>query len=374
MDVRELDFDLPPERIAATPAARRDASRLLVVRRATRTIEHRRFSDLPELLPPGTVLIRNNVTVLKARLFGVRPTGGKVECLLLRPTSDPLEWWCMLRPGKRAGDAAGFLVDGRRAVAVENAHGEYRVRFDLPPGETVQDFAERLGEIPLPPYIVEARKERGLASTDDAERYQTVYADPKAARAAAAPTAGLHFTPELLETLKTRGHDAFDLVLDVVAVLAVEVDELLHRGEALDVRREPGVVRREQDAGGEQQLAAAQQAGDAVERAIVSARLQHPGTRVAGGDHQRLLVAEQSAGALRCGGSLSGGLCVVAVVVTTVGVVCATGLVCQALHRGDLFGRMIVFAGDGCDFFGGKATPTCSQYKYVSAQNTFSCC
>jgi S-adenosylmethionine:tRNA ribosyltransferase-isomerase len=121
----------------------------------------------------------------------------------------------MLRPGKRAGDAAGFLVDGRRAVAVGNAHGEYRVRFDLPAGETVQDFAERLGEIPLPPYIVEARKERGLAPTDDAERYQTVYADPAAARAAAAPTAGLHFTPELLETLRTRGHEAFDLVLDV---------------------------------------------------------------------------------------------------------------------------------------------------------------
>lgn len=148
MDVRELDFDLPPERIAAEPAPRRDGSRLLVVRRATRTIEHRLFSELPDLLPPGTVLIRNNVTVLKARLFGMRPTGGKVECLLLRPTADPLEWWCMLRPGKRASDAAGFSVDGRHAVAVETKNGEYRVRFTLPAGETVGQLADRVGELP----------------------------------------------------------------------------------------------------------------------------------------------------------------------------------------------------------------------------------
>jgi len=218
MDVAELDFDLPAERIAAQPSARRDGSRLLVVHRATRKIEHRLFSELPEILPKGTALFRNSVRVLKARLFGVRPTGGKVECLLLRPASNPNEWHCMLRPGKRAADVAGFTIAGHHAVVVQvGGAGDYIVRFDLPAGLTVEQLAEQQGELPLPPYIVEARKQQGGILFDDNERYQTVYAEKASTRAVAAPTAGLHFTPELLKTLEQDGHPAYNLILDVGA-------------------------------------------------------------------------------------------------------------------------------------------------------------
>lgn len=218
MELSELDFDLPAERIAAQPSARRDGSRLLVVHRATRKIEHRLFSELPQILPPGTVLFRNSVRVLKARLYGVRPTGGKVECLLLRPTDNPLEWHCMLRPGKRAADAAGFCVAGYNAVVVRvGGAGDYIVRFDLPAGISVEQLAEQQGELPLPPYIVEARKSLQGVVYNDEDRYQTVYAEKASTRAVAAPTAGLHFTPELLKTLEQGGHPSYNLVLDVGA-------------------------------------------------------------------------------------------------------------------------------------------------------------
>ena len=221
MDVDLFDYALPPELIAQTPAARRDRSRLLVVNRAAGTFEHRVFAELPELLPAGTRLFRNDAAVLQARLPGRRATGGKIECLLLRPGDAPTRWWCLLRPGKKAA-AGTFGVEGfygARVVSKEESAGEgggeYLVEFDLPPGKTVLDVAAEIGRLPLPPYIERARPAGADFSALDRERYQTVYARRDRPVAAAAPTAGLHFSEELLVKLRGNGVRMFDLTLHV---------------------------------------------------------------------------------------------------------------------------------------------------------------
>ncbi|MDP3071881.1 MAG: tRNA preQ1(34) S-adenosylmethionine ribosyltransferase-isomerase QueA [Opitutaceae bacterium] len=210
-----FDYELPPRLIAQTPAARRDESRLLVVHRAGHRIEHRTFRDLPEYLRPGDTLMRNNAAVLPARLHARRPTGGQVECFLLHPVDDGLTWRCLVKPGRKLPVGATF-ADSTGAfaatVAARNADGSVVVRFVTTNGESVAALANRLGVVPLPPYIV--RDDAGASATDR-ERYQTVYADRAQQVAVAAPTAGLHFTPELLAILAARGVNFADATLHV---------------------------------------------------------------------------------------------------------------------------------------------------------------
>jgi len=209
-----FDYPLPERLIAQKPADRRDASRLLVVDRRTHTVAHRHFRDLPEYLRAGDRLFRNNAAVIPARLHATRPTGGHVECLLLRPAVLSGEWWCLLRPGKKLPVGAQFGAAGlfTGTVREKTSAGLVRVAFDTP-GSDILAVARRVGEMPLPPYIAgrENEAERDL----DRERYQTVYADRAHQVAAAAPTAGLHFTPELLARLVGQGVDFADLTLHV---------------------------------------------------------------------------------------------------------------------------------------------------------------
>jgi S-adenosylmethionine:tRNA ribosyltransferase-isomerase len=175
MKSSELDYELPPELIAQHPAARRDHSRLLVHERATGEARHRRFDELPQELPEGTLVVVNDTRVLPARLRFERPRGGAAEVLLLERVGENGTWEALARPSRK-------LKPGQRLGPVELleslGEGRWRLRLD----------GEPAGEAPLPPYITEP-----LA---DPERYQTVYAAHEGS--AAAPTAGLHFTPELL--------------------------------------------------------------------------------------------------------------------------------------------------------------------------------
>jgi S-adenosylmethionine:tRNA ribosyltransferase-isomerase len=242
-----FDYPLPARLIAQIPADRRDASRLLVVHRAERRIEHRHFRDLPEYLQAGDCLFRNNAAVIPARLHATRPTGGHVECLLLRPaagmTGLPAEatpspsrmqcppspslrrtasalaspgegWWCLVRPGKKLPVGATFGIAGvfTATIREKTDDGLVRVSFTTTDGDILA-VANRIGDMPLPPYITGHDNDEARAI--DRERYQTVYADRAHQVAAAAPTAGLHFTPELLAQLATAGVRTADLTLHV---------------------------------------------------------------------------------------------------------------------------------------------------------------
>ncbi len=198
----DFNYDLPPELIAQEPAARRDASRLMVVRRATGNLEHRVFAELPGLLQPGDLLVLNDTRVLPARLLGHKPTGGKIELLFLEENTDG-SWDALLRTGsKRPVLGATLQLPGGATATLLAAGEKGRVTVRIASPLPVFALLEQHGLPPLPPYI--QRSEVSVQqSAEDRTRYQTVYA--REPGAVAAPTAGLHFTPELFQALETRG-------------------------------------------------------------------------------------------------------------------------------------------------------------------------
>lgn len=205
MRTNEFDYHLPAELIAQRPADRRDSSRLLVVDRASGSLAHRHFADLPEYLRAGDTLVVNDSRVLPARLKGIRlASGGTVELLLLQELA-PDRWLALTRPAKRLrpGDRMAFGALAA-VIAEEREEGMRVVRFEVG-DRPLRAWLEEVGELPLPPYIHERLV--------DPERYQTVYA--REAGSVAAPTAGLHFTPELLSLLAQRGIQVAPVTLHV---------------------------------------------------------------------------------------------------------------------------------------------------------------
>ncbi|MDB4968402.1 MAG: S-adenosylmethionine:tRNA ribosyltransferase-isomerase [Myxococcales bacterium] len=201
----DFDFELPADRIAQAPLPRRDDARLYVLDGATGTSDHHLVRDLPSLLPSGALLVVNDTRVIPARLRATKPTGGKVELLLCEPLGDG-DWRCIggaskpIRPGPLT-----LAGDNAPSAEVLSVRGEYvDVRF----GGDLDAYLDRHGEVPLPPYI-----KRDQPDDADRERYQTVFARERGA--VAAPTAGLHFTPELLAALDARGIGRASITLHV---------------------------------------------------------------------------------------------------------------------------------------------------------------
>ena len=195
MKKSDFYFDLPEELIAQTPLERRDSSRMLHIDKKTGSLEHRHFYDLPEYLHPGDCLVLNDSRVLPARLIGSRPTGGSIELVLLRDLGEG-RWECLSRPGRktRPGQEILFGNGELKGIVEAVAEGGNRiVRFEYE--GIFLEILDRLGRMPLPPYI--------KAELSDPERYQTVYS--KELGSAAAPTAGLHFTEELLDKIRAMG-------------------------------------------------------------------------------------------------------------------------------------------------------------------------
>ncbi|RRA50112.1 tRNA preQ1(34) S-adenosylmethionine ribosyltransferase-isomerase QueA [Acidipila sp. EB88] len=223
--VSDYDFALPPELIAQAPPAERSGARMLTLDRMTGSVADRQFTDLPQQLAPGDLLVLNNSRVLPARLFGRRLKGhaqsgqqpARIEVLLIAEQG-PGEWTALVRPGRKVlrGERLVFPFEGAPVLEAEVLeHGEFGervLRFAVSPGAGSDFYAalDTLGQMPLPPYI---HREQSVTTAADRERYQTVYAAERGS--VAAPTAGLHFTPEVLEQIRARGVEIVYVTLHV---------------------------------------------------------------------------------------------------------------------------------------------------------------
>ena len=217
MLVSEFDFELPSDLIAQEAPAARGTSRLLRMHRQSGALDHHSINDLPSLLEPGDLLVVNNTRVFPARLLGRRdPSGGAVECLLVTrlapPEADGAELWeALVSPGQKLKPGAQVVFEGAATIHGQilerRPFGRRVVRLWTPGGTPLESAVDAVGHIPLPPYI--KRDDR----RDDHERYQTVFAQARGS--IAAPTAGLHFTPELLAQIKARGVELTELTLHV---------------------------------------------------------------------------------------------------------------------------------------------------------------
>ena len=205
MKLSDFMYDLPEERIAQTPVEPRDHSRLMVLHRTNDSIEHKHFYDIIDYLNAGDALVINETRVIPARLIGERPTGGACEVLLLKQIA-PKRWEALVRPGKKLRRGAEVIFgDGRLKATIAEVCEDGNRIVDFTCEGTMEAALDELGEMPLPPYIHE--------KLQDKERYQTVYA--KQEGSAAAPTAGLHFTPELMDAIRAKGVDIVPVLLHV---------------------------------------------------------------------------------------------------------------------------------------------------------------
>jgi S-adenosylmethionine:tRNA ribosyltransferase-isomerase len=216
LSLSQFDFDLPPELIAQAPCVRRDQSRLLVLNRRTKGLEHKVFNQIPDYLKPDDVLVLNNTRVIPARLVGKKKTGGRVECLVLRypnkQTWDDYTTECLVKARRKVqpGERILFSPDLEGEVLPPSSNGVCLIRFSF--SGSFEGVLKKLGSVPLPPYIRRDRPGENRPE-DDETRYQTVYAEHPGA--VAAPTAGLHFSVELLEAIRNMGVTVVPLTLHV---------------------------------------------------------------------------------------------------------------------------------------------------------------